>query len=184
MLAKMISVRADWVIDTCSSDCLGLKQIISKELRLMLGPLLINTQVIQRLSWGVRPWSLLLWVFAFVFSSICLSQDITEHAKPGKVGIKPPSKKVGHGVRDTKDRPKKIPNFLLRKTEQMSIRGILAPTLCLEWTKDSKEVKWFRRVEKIKCYKVESQHFFKSRKEQRLERKTSLAKNNHWRKYT
>jgi len=40
-----------------------------------------------------------------------------------------------------KDRPKKIPNFLLRKTEQMFFRRILALTLFLKLRKDSKGVK-------------------------------------------
>lgn len=138
LLAKTISVRADSVIDTWDWDRLGLKQIIWKESDLGLAPFWINTQMIRNVSWGVRPWALLLWGFAFVFS-ICPSQDTADHAKPGKAGINPPSKKVGHGVRDTKDRPKKISNFLLRKTEQMPFRRILALTLCLEWTKESND---------------------------------------------
>ncbi|PKU36483.1 transhypothetical protein [Limosa lapponica baueri] len=55
-----------------------------------------------------------------------------------KVAINPREQTEGHGVSDTKDRPKKIPNFPLRKTEQMSFRRTLALTLFLKRTKGGK----------------------------------------------
>lgn len=157
LLAKTISVRADSVIDTWDWDRLGLEQIIWKESDLGLAPFWINTQVIRSVSRGGHGHGHGLHCFGVL--------PLCSPYVRAKIQLIMPNlaKQVSTPCQKKWDMELEIQRTGLRKSPisywENRANALQKNTGSYSLPRVNKGVKWFRRVEKIKCCKVESQHY-------------------------